>query len=851
MLVIYILIVLGLCYSLFVPRFIKKIVEAMTYITLNKFVNIQGNNYIQVQEDITVSWLQIALRERYPNVVIDSVQSEIIGADMGNASTIYKLEIEYDENTYNLPPVMIIKTPKGNISNMLPFTAARMFEMETYFYTRISSEFKDVEGVLIPHCFGGKYCNKTGNFYIIMAPITGQFGKEKQPINNIEIAENAVRSIARFHAIHYNSERLDEGGDLNWVLKQDSELLGMNQFFIKHSMKPFLTRFGEHLPEELVSNLPKLVSIAQNIHDYCARGPKCLIQGDCHLENTYFVGEVMGIYDFQMFRIGNSMIDVSCYIGGSMDSDMLNIDNNEKRLIKIYLEELALNNPNVEINYEETYHMYKMCLLINIIWNISAVNAIPFDNECSVSDYVCYISRLSESVQRNDCIDYGLFILASSKKLNLRGKRNFEFPAIQQTNGLLPTEDIEVHQARISTPKNGILNSIIRYIKYKVMYKLTSSKKGHHGQKVTDLSDAYLEEKKSLDYAIDSELEDQAFDSYYFSCFSKDISLGLRLCKRINAGEIWIGISIKNVGVFIYENHPSTSCNVEYRGDRCIYFEDGSSMMEFICIEPMKLWKINFEGVLKHQETNEIVSAKFELDYNHEMPMFSFGTHVSPELVAHSLSLEPFSKQFFDELKASHQEHYEQFGSYNGFITLDQFDTYSINGLGMRDRAFGIRDWAYLQRYVMNYFYIKETNTDQLPMFICKTLASLPTITNGKFGFVYDQNYPKDVAPYMSAISGKLEELCIDGIPPETLTLTFESDGILYWVKIKAKESLGLIMGNHQMLVNWRFCKYKLLWVDPDTNEIRIGKGFGANEFGYRIKGALPVKPKSSLKPVG
>ena len=57
--------------------------------------------------------------------------------------------------------------------------------------------------------------------------------------------------------------------------------------------------------------------------------------------------------------------------------------------------------------------------------------------------------------------------------------------------------------------------------------------------------------------------------------------------------------------------------------------------------------------------------------------------------------------KFLQRTPSLHQEHYEQFGVTDGFLKLRPqskvvVGEQSIHACGMRDRAWGIRDWAYL-----------------------------------------------------------------------------------------------------------------------------------------------------------
>jgi hypothetical protein len=264
--------------------------------------------------------------------------------------------------------------------------------------------------------------------------------------------------------------------------------------------------------------------------------------------------------------------------------------------------------------------------------------------------------------------------------------------------------------------------------------------------------------------------------------------------------------------------------------------------MRFTCVEPMVEWAVAFRGRLRNTVSGRSAGAELTLTWTRAMSVFSFGTDVSPKLTARALALETFSREWGDELKAAHQEHYEQFGATRGALTLAG-NTIPVSGHGMRDRAFGQRRWSYMARYVSQYFYTGA----HAERFFNVTLASLPALSNAKFGFVLDREQGKDqdrAAP-VDFMSGDFPSLCADGTPPKELWLAFVADDITYTMKCSVEDgdTLPLDMGPGGMLVNLRFATYEISWVDPRYGTLRCEKGFGASEFGYRFQGADPGKP--------
>lgn len=658
---------------------------------------------------------------------------------------------------------------------------------------------------------------------------------------------------------------------------------------MKAGYKKFNKLFEGRASNYVLKNAMKLHPIAQDIHYYMGKGPNTVVQADCHAENSYFVknnetkaGFSLGIYDFQLLRIGRPTLDLASFIAGSTKPEVFGNDEQvELNLLKTYLNELGKYHGNKdgkifylnkETGIEEEYTLndiyidYKMGLSMLLVWNVAAALAVPFDT-IAQHDYFEYMIRLCNRIENTSAINFALSVI---NKNNI--KNNIPLPIekiklydINNKNDLehIPhlKENIQLHKARHTQPNNSLIGKIKYQLKYKFIKKMTSSRKGYHGNKMDEIPLESMELPHPVDIAIGTDFENDIIDSYYLSAFAptnekNSASCYIRLCRRNdkNLGEVWFVIYIPNLGVFKWIDHPNTNvCAYEQDGDSICceplknsktinnekYINNTKLIMK--CIKPMDKWIIKFDGYVKKQEDNSIHHMIVNIDWNKKMNYFSFGTNVDPGLTSKALALEPFSKQFFDELKASHQEHFEQFGQTKGNIIINNTDEYDFgnNCIGMRDRAFGCRNWGYMQRYIASYFVTPSLQFHNI------TLASLPTLTNAKLGFVKKSN--ENSAISITALSGNFEKMGIDGIPAKELELSYISQGINYTYKMTIIKTIGLNMGPNGMWVNLRIAEFELRYIDPETNEFKIEKSIGASEFGYRFKNASFKRPTTKI----
>ena len=98
-------------------------------------------------------------------------------------------------------------------------------------------------------------------------------------------------------------------------------------------------------------------------------------------------------------------------------------------------------------------------------------------------------------------------------------------------------------------------------------------------------------------------------------------------------------------------------------------------------------------------KTRAYIQNIFRAEYTSNIPHFDFDSEMDSWTVARAMSREPWSKEYFDRLKAAHQNHYEQFGDVKGTIEVDDEEVHDLDVQVMKDHTHGsIRDWTLLHR---------------------------------------------------------------------------------------------------------------------------------------------------------
>ena len=124
-------------------------------------------------------------------------------------------------------------------------------------------------------------------------------------------------------------------------------------------------------------------------------------------------------------------------------------------------------------------------------------------------------------------------------------------------------------------------------------------------------------------------------------------------------------------------------------------------------VVPMKRWKVKFEGEMMMKNEGDIITShkvKIDAEYNSQLEYFDFDSDMDPWTVARAMAREPWSRQYFDRLKAAHQSHYEQFGEVSGLVIVDGQER-ALKVSVMRDHTHGSnRDWTLMHRYCLHNF---------------------------------------------------------------------------------------------------------------------------------------------------
>jgi hypothetical protein len=309
------------------------------------------------------------------------------------------------------------------------------------------------------------------------------------------------------------------------------------------------------------------------------------------------------------------------------------------------------------------------------------------------------------------------------------------------------------------------------WLKFIFMFTILSAQKLVHKTKRVlrrgNLTKEFLE-LSELDKAQKLSPHPNAIDAVYFNGANKSgdylvVGTARRKNKLVD-GFLYLMVKDSGLGLLETPKLPGTSL---YQIEEVEEYEaEGIKISpEF----PMQKWKISYEGEMKrHKNRKEVVHVRLEAEWSSDLPYFNFDTDMDACAMAKSMAYEKFSKDYFENLKANHQTHYEQHGDIKGRVTINGH-IYNIDINALRDHSFGLqREWRNFHRYGLHFLTAENGDRFNVGMICLPISFSRLTI-----GYVYSAG-DKKIYPVTSC-DLQLYQHGEDGCPPVDYAFSFEA----------------------------------------------------------------------------
>lgn len=316
-------------------------------------------------------------------------------------------------------------------------------------------------------------------------------------------------------------------------------------------------------------------------------------------------------------------------------------------------------------------------------------------------------------------------------------------------------------------------------------------------------------------------LNDKSIDSIYINGMDDAgnfiiMQMGRRAKNNV---EIWLTMDLRNGGGRLQlPCHPCTNKMTK----NCNEFD--ACGLKFQCIDPMQKWKITFNGLMRKghfseidQEEYDLVHVEFNFMWRAFSNVFNYDDDIHPNCLSEAIAREPWSREFFEKLKLSHQTHYDQWGELGGILKVEGYDQQILHLKSYRNHSYGLQKWSSFLRYAINFAYFEDGSTlNSSTISMPETLSILQngyiSLPNAKIFPIFSIN--KDLS--------KIDELLN---PPQQYKFRFEAGSTTYYVKVNCRYSFKYLIGKSGgTTVIEQICNYEM-------NGLR---GFGIFEHLYK-----------------
>lgn len=263
-------------------------------------------------------------------------------------------------------------------------------------------------------------------------------------------------------------------------------------------------------------------------------------------------------------------------------------------------------------------------------------------------------------------------------------------------------------------------------------------------------------------------------DSSYFNGISDDGAyFFVRQSFRTTRGnEFWLELFFPDLGLLRLKQHP---------GEEGTGFQLGE--LRFKCIQLGTDWQVTFEGEMDLNGTPKHV--KMDLKFKAETPLVDFQNAMIVDATAKAIAKAKWSKSFFEKLKDSKKQHFEQGGRLKGLIEIDG-ESRSVDFASMRDHSWGIRKWAGWKRHVWICGMMENKQSFNVSMVQYDYMGQLSA------GFITEGN----TIHYLREFPA-IEDFASNPIFPEALDLKLKySDGKDYHLKCNRQAFVPYNMDN-------------------------------------------------------
>jgi hypothetical protein len=302
---------------------------------------------------VTAQWLGSVLANRYPGLVVESMQTVELRK---THTTKLRIAVAYNAEgrSAGLPSQLCLK---ANFTGRA--TPLDICQLEARFYHDL------VEGADVPapvSYYSDWDEDGSGQGLVIMDDLIqlgGQFGNTYQHIG-VDAVAGSLADLAVLHGRYWDSPRLDAAAWLpvSMDTRGDSDQARLMWWLVEENMARDV--IIDRLPSWMLDDRPRFLRAYDLLNQYARAqaGPYTIVHGDAYLGNTYLKPDGHRIWlDWQMVRRGHPWRDVSYFMLGALSTEERRAT--ERELLAHYRDALLATGARDVPGLEEIWSQYR------------------------------------------------------------------------------------------------------------------------------------------------------------------------------------------------------------------------------------------------------------------------------------------------------------------------------------------------------------------------------------------------------------------------------------------------------------------------------------------------------------
>ena len=317
--------------------------------------------------EITPCWLTKALnRNREPaGPSVTGYSAETIAEGKGFMNQLFRLTLEYDSDSTNLPRTVIAKLPSAD--PLLRTVSDRLGQnrREVRFY----HELADSVHLETPRSYHRGMDPATGDTVLLLEDMSYAQQGDSVAGCSLDEARRCIGQLARFQASWWDSPLLDR---LYWMPLKEAEA-GVYQEIYAGAWRSLLEKAGSGMPQGLRLLGDRLASEVYRIKAKLTTPPRTIVHGDYRLDNCFFSttagAQSVVVFDWEFCGRGRGAYDAATFISEAFPPQRRRAE--ELGLLGEYHSILEDNGVR-GYTFEECLYDYRLSMLeILVFWIIT------------------------------------------------------------------------------------------------------------------------------------------------------------------------------------------------------------------------------------------------------------------------------------------------------------------------------------------------------------------------------------------------------------------------------------------------------------------------------------------------